>query len=302
MSLSINILTWNISWGCMIANKNSHHDQTTQALATHCYQLKQQHRQPLCLQNVCSLIDQEKRKHDLISFQEASNWKFLLNNSQRLSKMKYVHSQSDSSEIITFYDPDMFNLLEVSKGEIEAGRPCHLLLLESRSNFKVIVINVHNSKGYSDSPLESGLSKLITPNIQQQLPRSNKNIHVIIAGDLNDHGYSNYWKKTYPFKQLKNNLKKMTVSTKTKKPPLSCCVGKEDLNHCRLTDYSLYGDYILVSPSFKVSQNNHIHPGFNFDCLQHPTSDHLPISMTVVLNGYHHKKRSQKKIKKKLNL
>jgi len=302
MLLSIKILTWNISWGCMTANQNSHHDLTAQALATHCYQLKQEHREPVCLQNVSSLIDHQKKKHNLITLQEASNWKILMKNSHRLSKMKYVHSKSDSSEIITFYDPDMFNLLEVSNGEIEAGRPCHLLLLESRSNLKVIVINVHNSKGYSYSPLELGLSKLITPRIQQRLPQSNKNIHVIIAGDFNDHGYSNYWKKTYPFKQLKNNLKKMTVSTKRKKPPLSCCVGKEDLNHCRLTDYSLYGDYILVSPSFKVSQNNHIHPGFNFDCLQHPTSDHLPISMTVVLNGSHHIKKSQKKIKKKLNL
>lgn len=302
MSLSINILTWNISWGCMTANQNSRHDQTAQALATHCYQLKQQHRQPLCLQNVCSLIDQEKREHDLISLQEATNWKSLLRNSQRLSKMKYVHSQSSSSEIITFYNPHMFNLLEVSKGEIEAGRPCHLLLLESQSNLKIIVINVHNSKGYSDSQLESGLSKLITPKIQQQLPRSNKNINIIIAGDLNDHGYSNYWKKTYPFKQLNNNLKKMRVSTKKKKPPLSCCVGKENLNHCRLSDYSLYGDYILISPSFKVSQNNHIHPGFNFDCVQHPTSDHLPISMSVVINGHHKKKISQKRILKKLSL
>ena len=78
MSLSINILTWNISWGCMIANKNSHHDQTAQTIATHCYQLKQQHRQPICLQNVCSLIEHEKRGHDLIALQEASNWKFLL--------------------------------------------------------------------------------------------------------------------------------------------------------------------------------------------------------------------------------
>ena len=297
MSLSINILTWNISWGCMMSNKNSHHDQTAQALATHCYQLKQQHRQPLCLQNVCSLIDQEKRGHDLISLQEASNWKSLLRNSQRLSKMKYVHSQSSSSEIITFYNPHMFNLLEVSKGEIEPGRPCHLLLLSRpRTNLRLIVINVHNSKGYSDSQLESGLSKLVTPKIQQQLPSLNKNVHVIIAGDFNDHGYSNYWKKTYPFKLLNNNLKKMRVSTKKKKPPLSCCVGKENLNHCRLSDYSLYGDYILISPSFKVSQNNHIHPGFNFDCLQHPTSDHLPISMTVVLNGSHQKKKSQKRI------
>lgn len=301
MLLSIKILTWNISWGCMTANQNSHHDLTAQALATHCYQLKQEHRQPVCLQNVCSLIDHQKKKHNLITLQEASNWEILLNNSHRLSKMKYVHSQSDSSEIITFYDPDMFNLLEVSKGEIEAGRPCHLLLLESRSNLKVIVINVHNSKGYSDSPLELGLSKLITPRIQQRLPLSNKNIHVIIAGDFNDHGYSNYWKKTYPFKHLKTTLKKMRVSTKRKKPPLSCCIGQEDLNDCNLSDYLLYGDYILVSPAFKVSQNNHIHPGFNFDCLQHPTSDHLPISMSVVINESHHKK-SQKKIKKKLNL
>ena len=298
MSLSITILAWNISWGCMTANQNSHHDLTAQALASHCYQLKQEHRQPVCLQNVCSLIDHQKKKHNLITLQEASNWKILLNNSHRLSKMKYVHSQSDSSEIITFYDPDQFNLLEVSKGEIEAGRPCHLLLLESRSNLKLIVINVHNSKGYSDSQLESGVSKLITPKIQQQLPKSNKNVHVIIAGDLNDHGYSNYWKKTYPFKLLKNNLKKMSVSTKRKKPPLSCCVGKEDLNDCHLSDYSLYGNYILVSPAFKVSKNNHIHPGFNFDCLQHPTSDHLPISMSVFINRTYHQKRSQKKIKK----
>lgn len=300
MSLSINILTWNISWGCMTANQHSHHDQTAQALATHCYQLKQQHRQPLCLQNVCSLIDLEKRKHDLIAFQEASNWKSLLNNSHRLSKMKYVRSQSDSSEIITFYNPHMFSLLEVSKGQIEAGRPCHLLLLSRpRTNLRLIVINVHNSKGYSDSDLETGLSKLVTPKIQAQLPSSNKNVHVIIAGDFNDHGYSNYWKKTYPFKQLKTTLKKMTVSTKKKKPPLSCCVGKEDLNHCRLSDYSLYGDYILVSSAFKVSPNNHIHPGFNFDCVQNPTSDHLPISMTVVMNG-HHKKKVEKRENKKI--
>ena len=81
----------------MIANKNSHHDQTAQALATHCYQLKQQYRQPICLQNVCALIDQEKVKHDLIAFQEASNWKQLIQNSHRLSKMKSVQGQKKSS-------------------------------------------------------------------------------------------------------------------------------------------------------------------------------------------------------------
>lgn len=299
MSVIINILTWNISWGCMTANQESLQDHTAQALASHCYQLARKYRQPICLQNVCALLDQEKIKHDLIAFQEASNWKKLIQNSHRLSKMKSVHSQSSQSEIVSFFNPSKFELKSVSYGEIESGRPCHLLLLSVlKTHHQLILINVHNSKGYSESDLETGLSKLITPKIQSQLQTLKKPIPIIVAGDFNDHGHSNYWKKTYPFRHSQTILKRSVVSTNRKKPPLSCCIGKESLKPCSIANYSLYGDYILVSSDFKVIRGNHIHPDFNFDCQKYPTSDHLPVSKRVVVNFNNHKK-SLKKMKKK---
>lgn len=299
MSLIINILTWNISWGCMTSNQNSFQDQTAQALSTHCYQLARRYRQPICLQNVCNLIDQEKVKHDLIAFQESTNWRKLIQNSHRLSKMKYVHSQSYSSEIISFYNPLKFELKGVSYGEIESGRPCHLLLLSILKNkHQLIFINVHNSKGYSDSDLETGLSKLITSQIKSQFHTSTRPISIIVAGDFNDHGHSNYWEKIYPFRYSQTILRKRVVSSKGKKPPLSCCIGRKSLKQCSLPNYLLFGDYILVSSDFRIIHNNHTHPDFNFDCQKYPTSDHLPISSTIVLN-INTNKKSQRKVKKK---
>ena len=88
-----------------------------------------------------------------------------------------------------------------------------------------------------------------------------------------------------------------SVSSKSQKPPRSCCVGKRNLRgyaqdtYQRITtpknDFSKdtddrIGDYILISNNLMYDTNNVI-PDFEKNAKIFPTSDHLPVVSVILL-------------------
>ena len=80
---NVNVLSWNVCWGCMTASALSNLDTFAQHLAyDKCFKEKPNHS---CLLNVSNAIDtfiQENKLLDFIGIQEATNWKDIYNNSK----------------------------------------------------------------------------------------------------------------------------------------------------------------------------------------------------------------------------
>jgi len=101
------------------------------------------------------------------------------------------------------------------------------------------------------------------------------------------------------FKPLTGLGIKTSVSSKAKKPPRSCCVGKRNLRgyapdtYQRITtpknDISKdtdnrIGDYILISKNLTYEEKkNNVIPDFEKNAKTFPTSDHLPVVSVILL-------------------
>jgi endonuclease/exonuclease/phosphatase family metal-dependent hydrolase len=302
----INILSWNLCWGCMEASKNSKNDTTAKQLAEKCYSLK-----GACLNNVAKSID---KNYDFICLQEATNWGIIYGK-LNMPHLSFVHNSLSSntdeslSELVTFYDNRKYRLLSAKCGNISNAsdrRPYQILVFKIiQTDYNIIVINLHNKQNCSQTLLEKALSRDLEnmikissgvnfENIQNmQLSKIDTkilhNAKVIMIGDFNDNENQNFWKGIEPFKYSDiPEIENIVVSSQGIKPPKTCCTpsnldGYYDLRENK-KNYDIYlGDYILISDNLEYEKSTRIKPDFEVNALTNPTSDHLPVETEILI-------------------
>lgn len=305
---SIKVLTYNLCWGCMVADKTSKFDGSAQPLATTCESLRtKNNKMHVCLQNVATFIDNTCKGYDFIGTQENSNWVELNKASSVLNGMGYVAHLTNNGTVnfVTYYNKDKYTLLGGKAGDLiidsstEQGRPYQILILVNKTTKQnVILINVHNShesgrklifhnfKDLTYGFLASGRdvidlqSEYGNDKLSQII--NNKEFIAIMTGDHNDHNKkeSNFWKGIKPFKESNyTNLKDINLSTKSHEPPKTCCDTNRKKNNL---DFR-YSDYILISDNLEFITPNKI-PDINYDSSTYPTSDHLPVIAEIIHN------------------
>jgi hypothetical protein len=307
MDNTLKILSWNICWGCMVANEKSQYDTTARTLALACKDLASNKIQS-CLDNVVKLIDHDL--YDIIGLQEAANYTEIQKKSSNLTAMGCIHHALDINknkiDLTTFYNPQKFKVLAVKVGNIDIedydGRPYHIIFLEYiRTKDKYIIINLHNGRipknKFDKEPLEKRLGLDIEKLFIVPKTSSNKDFididqnplsdgssflssntfKTIVLGDFNDHERptENYWTELQPFKYTSFvNLQSIIISSIIK-PPKTCCKSGRSLGILHTTD-DFIGDYILIDSTLEYIKNNTIVEYFksNVDKL---SSDHQPI-------------------------
>ena len=290
----ISILSWNVCFGCMT---NSSADISAYPLPKWCRQMSQKVNKPyVCMENVVKTLN-TFGMFDIIALQEASNWSKMC---QKLSSYKYVHSKSGKENMLTLYDPERFRIEAVCAGSIRSGRPIQIILFYDKSGIEknIVFINLHNGHGIPADDLRRAIRHVLSKGGFVPHSRSVSNANeqqktedvidrftaddcaVIMAGDFNDHGRYDYWKKIQPFKNadfLDSRLENVKVSAKGKQPPRTCCNTKRRI---RDSD-ALYGDYILIDEKSEFIISNEVLPDFVHDSDEFPTSDHLPVVAVV---------------------
>ena len=97
-------------------------------------------------------------------------------------------------------------------------------------------------------------------------------------GDTNDHG-----------KDLWRGFKINGRTTKSIKPPYTCCVPEGRKTYLRKTsgksDDDKYGDYILINDKLTYKIRNGVPIYFEKNGLVFPTSDHLPVVAIIKSTG-----------------
>ena len=323
MSDVINILSYNICWGCMSSNETSSNDVTAKFLATECYNLKKTTGENICLKNVSQVIS--NKKYDIIGLQEATNWRDILEINSHLREMKYVHSLTEATilrtgvkiyaDLVTFYNGNKFRLNAVKQGNLDNdhndARPYHILFLTHlASNYKFLIINLHNGKGekynipFISYTLGKEINMCVVPDsINQNLENIQemgltdisdiigKNVFkTIVLGDFNDSieqkPQQDYWEKLNPILSMQfRNLDKIIVRL-PQKPPNTCCIGYGNIRGQKLPEGAperwaidrFIGDYILISRDLEylgepVKIVKYIDPG----------TDHLPVESNIYL-------------------
>ena len=307
--MELNILCWNICWGCMSSNDKSKHDSTAKTLAQQCYNLRidDSSNKNICLSNVVELID--KKNYDFIGLQEATKWQEIYNDISYKDNLGYVHhyimnDKNAKIELATFYNKKQFKVLAVKTGNLNTTndvRPYHIIFLQNNTvqpEDNYILINLHNGHGIPKNDLETKLSKDInnaynnfttqdenkytfSPNTKEYDITgiiNDKIFKIIVMGDFNDHGNHEYWKGLQPFKNTNfDNLKNIIVKS-TETPPLTCCTGNTTLRSKSSNNDTLYGDYILINDKLSYQVKMKIPDDYDADKY---TSDHLPIETTL---------------------
>ena len=268
----INILCWNVSWGSMAKNTN---DTTAKYLAGYCKEISN-NRISKCLENVSGFIDDSGKKYDFIALQEATNWELIKKNSKLLSQMNYLHHKNTNEDLITFYDQSKYKLLDFNRKMESKNHQIMFFYGILDSNY-YILINLHIGHRI---PIEK-VERMISKNMEKNFKVNNDiKFSVIVTGDFNDHGHSDYWKGLKPFKYTKfTNLKNIIVSCP--EPPLTCCVGRTSIRKGNNED-TMYGDYILVNEELKFVKPNYIPRNFIKNARIFPSSDHLPVSASLI--------------------
>jgi hypothetical protein len=314
----IKVISYNISWGSMSGNTN---DITARKLAKICKDNTIHHKTPdptMCLINVREFLDTEYTKGslDFIALQEALNWKVIINESNNLKQMGYVHHKliikTNNIDLCTLYNSDKFKLLGVSCGNIATptendGRPYHMLFLKKISNEKkYIFINFHNRHNITKDELQTRLVSNNIVNVSNNTKNKfedidtdqsenlsnfintnqfNNDTHIIMAGDTNDHSVSKLWTGIKPFEKFNiPNLKNIVVDTKpndttkpTNLPPKTCCI---DGIRTKNDKGPFYGDYIMISDELEYIKPNYVPEDDDFYDNK-PASDHLPVMATI---------------------
>jgi len=298
----IKVLTFNIFWAAMMASESS---AKKGKLADVCYQLKENHsdNKNVCLHNVVKFFDDTIKAYgilDFIAIQEAYGWKEIIESSQYLSKIGFIHhsikiDEDSKADYCTIYNHLKYDLLGFKCGDISTARPYHILFLkDKKSKENIIFINFHNDHGVNHTELSKALSKNLKKGIicsgnRFQFENSEKikevdissllvdKYHIITAGDTNDHGKYDYWKGITPL--LTSHFKDIKVSTHSNKPPKTCC----SLYRLKKGEDSKYGDYIMISDGLKYRRPNFIPRTFKADFRKTPTSDHLPSMANIIV-------------------
>ncbi len=159
----INVMTYNLCWGCMSANDKSQFDRTAEYLAVKCQRVRDQTKQHQCanniIQNIIAAFDKNTRTGtcDILALQEATNWRLIYDGLKNSKKKRlftdcgYIHHQTKTetgafAELCTLYNRNKFILKSAALGDIGNGRPFQIIrLLWREFNSELIVINLHNS-------------------------------------------------------------------------------------------------------------------------------------------------------------
>ena len=283
----IKILTWNICWQCM-TNKNT---GSASELALKCKMFLDK-TNTSCLNNVSKFIN--NTKYDFIGLQEASNWEKIYESNIKDS-MGCIHCKLlNKEDMVTFYNKDRFipifanfdNLVPMGEKGI---RPYQVIFFEEKDTInKYIFINLHNAHGYSKEKLEKSINidahqyfkfdpkskkfkRTLFKNLDTVLNDisnyiNNNKFKVIVLGDFND----NYWNG------LNINIKNRVSSNK--EPPKTCCNTNRKSN----TPERIIGDYILINSELKYIVDCEVPKNFEKNSDIYPTSDHLPVTATVI--------------------
>ena len=261
--LTINILSWNLCYGC-IGNNIS--DTSASPLPQQCTDKTTDKSKPSqfhCFQNIIENLQQIKSDNndniDIYAFQEATDDEEQIKIFRTVfPKDKYkCHKTKGSSEIIlTFFNKIKYNSEIIFSGKDikEVNRRFHVIEVKNKKDIKLFYfINTHLP--HKDTNIIE-----IQNTLKGHLP---EDIPIIIAGDLNDHSPRlDYWKGSL-------TINGKTLSAKEKPPPTCCSTN--------LSDPPNYGDYI-ISTNGETTTNKpvSIFPG-------KITSDHLPVLGTVIL-------------------
>ena len=159
----INVMTYNLCWGCMSANDKSQFDRTAEYLAVKCQRVRDQTKQHQCAnnitQNIIAAFDKNTRTGtcDILALQEATNWRLIYDGLKNSKKKRwftdcgYIHHQTKTetgafAELCTLYNRNKFILKSAALGDIGNGRPFQIIRLWWREfDRELIVINLHNS-------------------------------------------------------------------------------------------------------------------------------------------------------------
>jgi len=172
----LNVLSWNVCFGCMYANEKSKYDVTAKVIAEYCRSknTSQNPNDHECLNNVVEFMNRDK--YDLIGLQEVVetiNWDEIISRNVNLQRMSYIFNtvttaKGISANMITLYDRDKFTLIAAKVGNLAIdktdGRPYQILYLNyNLNNEKYIIINLHNGKSlpFHKNALEQKFSKFI---------------------------------------------------------------------------------------------------------------------------------------------
>jgi hypothetical protein len=232
----LNVLSWNICFGCMYANEKSKFDVTAKVVAEYCKSknTSQNPNDHECLNNVVEFMNREK--YDLIGLQEVVetiNWDEIISKNVNLQRMSYIFNtvttaKGVSANMITLYNKDKFTLIATKVGNLAIdktdGRPYQILYLNyNLNNQKYIIINLHNGKSlpFHKDALEQKFSKFINDPVSFdssifnmgsgsiKLNEDNQNLikiigntipHVICFGDFNDGPYQ--YNEYYDLKKM----------------------------------------------------------------------------------------------------
>ena len=246
--------------------------------------------QPSCVENIVKFLKADN--YDFISLQEFPNGPSATYISSQLSPIYNEHVYNDGgASVATYYNKQKYSKIHNYNGSIEEnGRPYTVLFLtENANNNNYIIINLHSKHWSTDlimnkQRLSDILSKdMVGNNLLDQVPHAiiTRDFYVIVCGDFNDHGSSNFWEGIQPFKNLtsgKNDILQKTIVKSQKIPPFTCCTGRDNLRRTppNPTD-NMYGDYILFNDRLDSKLVIPNSSEFEQNAMINPTSDHLPI-------------------------
>ena len=101
-----------------------------------------------CIVNIANNIE-SVGKLDFVGLQEASNFKELIKKCNNLKQMKYIHHKVVEADMVSFYNPKLFDLKSIKVGrltgkDVKDGRPYQIIYLRHKTNNKIFMfINVH---------------------------------------------------------------------------------------------------------------------------------------------------------------
>jgi endonuclease/exonuclease/phosphatase family metal-dependent hydrolase len=187
----IDVLSWNIQWERMSANKTEFKHECMSGKTNN------------CLNNVAHYINLFQNL-DIICLQEVENWD-KIHTIIKKDNMKYVHTthtiiSGNEVQLVTLYNTKKFKLLAITYDFIHThkrGRHYHILYFKDNNNNLFIIINLHNghyaingnkiipNSDYTKEKLES---KLYTNNVLwniDNIESSNNHIKIKInEGDI----------------------------------------------------------------------------------------------------------------------
>lgn len=210
----LNVITYNICWGCMTNDLNRcHFDKTAAKIACTCANLYEStNGRYSCARNNYRFFEETMKIYgdlDIIALQEAHNWSNIYNPlSQRQRNLgvinTVVYSNGLPIDIATFYNCDKIEPKYIYVGDVDNnGRPYHIILAKclntNSAKNGIIIINIHNSHHHNKYDLE----KILSDRIIRYLPfkcSSNMNNYIGIGIDdmvpidntVNTHDFINW--------------------------------------------------------------------------------------------------------------